>query len=162
LVDDHGATLFRVAFRLVGNRHEAEDLVQETFRSAWNSRALFEKGRGDRAWLVTILRRRAADFWRKPALPITAEQPPETMVHDADPLAKEYTDEMQLALESLTFELRESLLLVVVADLTHQETANLLGVPIGTVLSRVSRARERLRTALLAQSRSGGHSRERQ
>ena len=57
---------------------------------------------------------------------------------------------------SLNFppELRESLLLVVVGELTHQETANTLGVPLGTVLSRVSRARQRLRKNLLALSHS--------
>jgi RNA polymerase sigma-70 factor (ECF subfamily) len=67
-----------------------------------------------------------------------------------DPAADEFTDEMQQALGELPFELRESLLLVVVGDLTHQETADVLGVPLGTVLSRVSRARERLRKQLRA------------
>jgi RNA polymerase sigma-70 factor (ECF subfamily) len=66
-----------------------------------------------------------------------------------DPLADQYTDEMQRALNQLTPELRECLLLVVVAELTHQEAADVLSVPLGTVLSRVSRARERLRKALL-------------
>jgi RNA polymerase sigma-70 factor (ECF subfamily) len=56
---------------------------------------------------------------------------------------------MQQALSQLPSELRESLLLVVVGELTHQETANALGVPLGTVLSRVSRARQRLRKHLL-------------
>ncbi len=60
-------------------------------------------------------------------------------------MANEYTDEMQNALHRLPIELRESLLLVVVAELTHQEAADLLEVPLGTVLSRVSRARQRLR-----------------
>ena len=63
LVDGHGAALYRIAYRLVGDRHEAEDMVQETFRSAWKSRANFEAGRGDRAWLVSILRRRTVDRW---------------------------------------------------------------------------------------------------
>jgi RNA polymerase sigma-70 factor (ECF subfamily) len=57
---------------------------------------------------------------------------------------------MQHALDRLPDELRESLLLVVVGELTHQEAADLLGVPLGTVLSRVSRARTRLREYLLA------------
>ena len=46
-----------MAYRLIGDPHEAEDLVQETFRSAWKSRFRYEPGRGDRAWLVSILRR---------------------------------------------------------------------------------------------------------
>jgi RNA polymerase sigma-70 factor (ECF subfamily) len=57
---------------------------------------------------------------------------------------------MQAALARLPEELRETLLLVVVSELTHQETADLLAVPLGTVLSRVSRARKRLREYLLA------------
>ncbi len=71
-------------------------------------------------------------------------------VEAADPTADGFTDEMQQALAALPDELRESLLLVVVGELTHQETADALGVPLGTVLSRVSRARQRLRKELRA------------
>jgi RNA polymerase sigma-70 factor (ECF subfamily) len=69
-----------------------------------------------------------------------------------DPTTNDFTDEMQYALSQLPKELRESLLLVVVGELTHQETADVLGVPLGTVLSRVSRARQRLRKQLVAMS----------
>jgi RNA polymerase sigma-70 factor (ECF subfamily) len=71
-------------------------------------------------------------------------------VEAVDPTADGFTDEMQQALAALPEELRESLLLVVVGELTHQETADALGVPLGTVLSRVSRARQRLRKELRA------------
>ena len=67
-----------------------------------------------------------------------------------DPLRDDFTDEMQQALDQLPQDLRETLLLVVVAELTHQEAADMLQVPLGTVLSRVSRARKRLRECLLA------------
>ena len=69
-------------------------------------------------------------------------------VEAVDPTADGFTDEMQQGLAALPEELRESLLLVVVGELTHQETADMLGVPLGTVLSRVSRARQRLRKEL--------------
>jgi RNA polymerase sigma-70 factor (ECF subfamily) len=69
-------------------------------------------------------------------------------------LAGEYTDEMQAALARLPTDLRETLLLVVVGELTHQETADLLKIPLGTVLSRVSRARARLREYLLESAKS--------
>ncbi len=65
-----------------------------------------------------------------------------------DPCRDELTDEMQQALERLPVELKETLILVVVAELTHQEASEMLGVPLGTVLSRVSRARNRLREYL--------------
>ena len=152
LIDDHAPVLFRVAYRLVGDQHEAEDMVQETFRSAWNSRERFEAGRGDRAWLMAILRRRVVDRWRRrsPLRTLTYDTPPELAVDGDDPLRDDFTDEMQSALGQLPTELRETLLLVVVGELTHQEAANLLEVPLGTVLSRVSRARSRMREYLIA------------
>jgi RNA polymerase sigma-70 factor (ECF subfamily) len=155
MVTEHGPALYRTAYRLVGDRHEAEDLVQETFRSTWKSRDLFEHGRGERAWLVSILRRRAADRWRRKRLPavLHPDLSGDAAVEADDPLAADYSDEMQQALLRLPTELRETLLLVVVGELTHQEAADELQVPIGTVLSRVSRARERLRGFLLAGQR---------
>jgi RNA polymerase sigma-70 factor, ECF subfamily len=151
-VGDHGPALYRIAYRMVGDRHEAEDVVQDAFRSAWKSRRSFEAGRGERAWLVAILRRRVVDFWRRSSSlsVVSAETPIDVGVRADDPLANDYSDEMQHALACLPPELKETLLLVIVAELTHQEAADLLGVPLGTVLSRVSRARTRLREMLLA------------
>lgn len=152
LVDDHGPALFRMAYRMVGDRHEAEDVVQETYRSAWRSRERYQSGRGDRAWLASILRRRVVDRWRRrrPPVVVQGELTLDVSVPAEDPLADELSDEMQRSLDRLPKELRETLLLVVVGELTHQEVADLLGVPLGTVLSRVSRARRRLREFLLA------------
>jgi RNA polymerase sigma-70 factor (ECF subfamily) len=150
LVEEHGPSMYRIAYRMMGDQHEAEDMVQEAFRSAWKSRARYEAQRGNRAWLVSILRRRIIDRWRK--------KPPPSVVGDGselevgvegdDPFRDEFSDEIQAALDRLPVELRETLLLVVVGDLTHQETADLLEIPLGTVLSRVSRARTRLREFL--------------
>ena len=80
----------------------------------------------------------------------------EVRVEPIDPTASGFTDEMQAALNGLTLELRETLLLVVVGELTHQEVADLLAIPLGTVLSRVSRARKRLREFLISFAKSGG------
>ncbi|QDU88213.1 ECF RNA polymerase sigma factor SigW [Pirellulimonas nuda] len=152
LVEQHAPALYALAYRLVGDAHEAEDIVQETLRSAWCSRERFDQERGERAWLASILRRRVVDRWRRShRVPTPAgDQTLEVAAAAVDPLALEYTDEMQHALAGLSPELRESLLLVVVGELTHHETADLLGVPLGTVLSRVSRARQKLRKRLLA------------
>ncbi|GAA4424859.1 hypothetical protein GCM10023155_11380 [Bremerella cremea] len=65
-----------------------------------------------------------------------------------------FSDEMQAALQSLSNELREAILLVVVGELTHQEAADLLEVPLGTILSRVSRARKKLHHELSTRSPS--------
>ena len=155
MVADHGPALYRMAFRLVGDRHEAEDVVQDTLRSVWASRRRYEPGRGERAWLISILRRRAVDRWRKRSGPpvLALEAFTDVSVQAAKPVESGYTDEMQDALARLPRELRETLLLVVVGELTHQEAADELGVPLGTVLSRVSRARQRLREFLLEDAR---------
>jgi RNA polymerase sigma-70 factor (ECF subfamily) len=150
LVDSYAAALYRTAYRMIGDPHEAEDMVQETFRSAWKSRARYDPDRGDRSWLLAILRRRVIDRWRKrpPPRPLAEDGALEIGVEGEEPFADEFTDEVQAALDRLPAELRETLLLVVVAELTHQEAADLLGIPLGTVLSRVSRARTRLREYL--------------
>jgi RNA polymerase sigma-70 factor (ECF subfamily) len=152
LVDEHSPAMFRMAYRMTGDRHEAEDIVQETYRSAWKSRKRYEAGRGDRAWLASILRRRVVDRWRRRQPPMVMPEgtPIEVAVEGEDPLANDFSDEMQRSLNRLPVELRETLLLVVVGELTHQEVANMLAIPLGTVLSRVSRARKRLREYLLA------------
>jgi len=152
LIHDHAPALYRIAYRLVGDCHDAEDVVQETLRSAWKSRSSFECGRGQRAWLAAILRRRVIDRWRRAGLRLVlvGDGPLDVPVAAADPTTNEFTDEVEQALSQLPIELRESLLLVVVGELTHRETAEILGVPLGTVLSRVSRARQRLRKHLLA------------
>ena len=152
LVSQHAVTLYRLAFRMLGDPHEAEDAVQDAFRSAWRGRERYETSSGGRAWLTVILRRRVADRWRKRPRPSTLADA-ETLeigVEPPHPVEQQYTDEMQQALDLLPAELRETLLLVVVGELTHQEAADVLGVPLGTVLSRVSRARQRLRENWLA------------
>jgi RNA polymerase sigma-70 factor (ECF subfamily) len=151
LVAEHGPALYRMAYRMLGDQHEAEDIVQDTYRSAWKSRTLFQPGRGERAWLASILRRRVVDRWRrrKPTTFLADDAYAELGRAGEDPLRDQYTDDVQKALARLPDELRETLLLVVVAELTHQEAAHVLAVPLGTVLSRVSRARKRLREYLL-------------
>lgn len=153
MVDAHGAALYRIAYRMVGNQHDAEDLVQETFRSAWDSRSRYRPDLGERAWLVTILRRRVVDGWRKRRMRTIAfdEAVLDVGVEGDDPAAREFEDHIQAALAQLPDQLREALLLVVVGELTHQEVADMLEVPLGTVLSRVSRARTQMRKMLVAE-----------
>lgn len=154
---DHVAVLYRVAYRLLGDAHHAEDVLQDTFRSAWTSRHLYDRSRSERAWLLAILRRRVADHWRRHEtreVPLGPEAPAPVAAGTTDPFRDELSAAMQRALERLPAELRETLLLVVVGELTHQEAADLQGIPLGTVLSRVSRGRSRLREYLLEGDRA--------
>lgn len=153
LVDEHGPALYRLAYRLIGDAHDAEEIVQETLRSAWTSRDRFDTTRGQRAWLASILRRRSADRWRRVGRTLPAmsgDHVLEYTVEDSDPLQQGFTDQMQAALSRLPDDMREALLMVIVGELTHQETADALDTPLGTILSRVSRGRKRLRDELLA------------
>ena len=166
-VSDHVETLYRVAYRLVGDPHDAEDVVQDAFRSAWTSLELYDPGRSERAWLLAILRRRVADHWRRSggrpargrADRIAGDVPDPVAPAGRDPFADELSVAMQRALDRLPDDVRETLLLVVVGGLTHQEAADLQGIPLGTVLSRVSRGRVRLREYLLEAevARPDGH-----
>ena len=75
---------------------------------------------------------------------------------DPDPFDQDFSDEVQIALNQLPDDLKETLLLVVVGELTHQEAADLLNIPLGTVLSRVSRSRKKLRQAMMVMSEEVG------
>jgi len=153
-VCEHAAVLYRVAIRQIGDRHDAEDVVQDAFRSAWLSRDLYDRSRSERAWLLAILRRRVVDHWRKKGSveTVTSGDLVQSARADADPFGDELSGSLQEALETLPPEMKETLLLVVVGELTHQEAADLQNIPLGTVLSRVSRARARLRQHLLART----------
>jgi RNA polymerase sigma-70 factor (ECF subfamily) len=158
LVAECGPSLYRMAYRMVGDRHDAEDLVQETYRCLWKGRWTFHPGEGERAWLVAILRRRVIDRWRRkgPVQPVSGgEFLARCVAADWEPDDGAYSDPVQQALQLLPEQLREALLLVVVGELTHQEAADVLGIPLGTVLSRVSRARKQLRKYLLTAAQNG-------
>lgn len=158
LVAEYGPSLYRMAYRMIGDRHEAEDLVQETYRCLWKGRWTFHPGEGERAWLAAILRRRVIDRWRRkgPLRPVTGGE----LLAQRETTGWEqekggYSDPVQHGLHMLPEPLREALLLVVVGELTHQEAADVLGIPLGTVLSRVSRARKQLRKYVLAAAKNG-------
>ena len=125
---DHVEILYRLAFRLLGNAHDAEDVLQDTFRSAWTSRHLYDESRSERAWLIAILRRRVADHWRRQRdkeVSLGGESPQMVAPPGDDPFVDELSLAMQRGLQRLATELRETLLLVVVGELTHQQAVDL-------------------------------------
>jgi RNA polymerase sigma-70 factor (ECF subfamily) len=150
---DHIPRLRRYARALVGDRYSADDLVQDTLERAWNKFYLWRPGSDLRAWLFAIMhnvfvnqarRRRYAvelPMDEVPAVAVRATQSEQLELHDVD-----------RALRTLPAEQREVVLLVVVEQLTYGEVSRALDIPIGTVMSRLSRARERLRQLLGGQA----------
>jgi len=140
----HTRSLLRVARKLIADPAEAEDLVQETMLSAWRGFHQFRAGTNLRAWLFRILINtfHARARKKKPALVPLPK-------HDR-PLQSDTSGviEVQQALEDLPIEQRTVLLLAVVEGFTCSEIAEMLDAPIGTVMSRLSRARQAVRDRL--------------
>lgn len=139
----HLAELLRVARRLTLDPASAEDLVQETMMLAWRGFPRFELGTNARAWLFRILFNAFYGEGRKAQ---REAQIPSSEV-SVRPMLQE-SAEISEAFDSLPVEQRTVLLLCVVEGFTCQEAAGILDVPVGTVMSRLSRGREGLRQIL--------------
>jgi RNA polymerase sigma-70 factor (ECF subfamily) len=144
--------LFAAAYRMTGNAHDAEDLVQETFLRAHRALDGFEAGSNARAWLLTILRRVRTDaFRRRQRRPRTVELVPDStdvaVAPAQDALASGY-EELERALAALPENFRTAVVLRDLQELSYAEIAEAVGVPVGTVMSRIHRGRALLREAL--------------
>ncbi|MGE0874373.1 MAG: RNA polymerase sigma factor [Burkholderiales bacterium] len=140
--------LRRYARALTGERISADDLVQDTLERAWRKMHLFRTGTDLRAWLFTVMHNVYVNQVRTGRLAVVdgedlAEIP--ERAGEADGLAMRDLDR---AIACLPDEQREVLLLVALEDMTYDEAARALDVPIGTVMSRLSRAREKLRAMM--------------
>jgi RNA polymerase sigma-70 factor (ECF subfamily) len=158
--------LFRVALTLTGSPADAEDLVQETVMRAFRALDRFD-GRHPRAWLLTILRNTNMNMHRRQRPDLVqdwdAVRDPrpafgaERHISAEDAVLDDILDEdLEAAVKSLDSRFRTVLLLVDVDRLTYAEAAEALGVPVGTVMSRLSRARDRVRASLRAHTSSFG------
>jgi RNA polymerase sigma-70 factor (ECF subfamily) len=143
-------SLRRYARGLVGERDRADDLVQDTLERACARFALWRRQGEVRAWLFGIMHNQFVDRLR------AQRSRPEDSAGDAlpeQPQRPQQTDALELrdlerVLQRLPPEQREVLLLVAVEELSYQEVASAIGVPVGTVMSRLSRARARLQQEL--------------
>lgn len=148
----HVDRLFRHAMWLERNRAEAEDLVQETLVQALQSFHRFTLGTNCRAWLVSILQHVRANRLRKQGRAVidtSVDAQVAKVVPYVPPIPDHVTDEdMLLALQQIPQHHQEVILLCDVEDMTYKEIAAALGLPIGTVMSRLHRGRELLRIEL--------------
>lgn len=147
----HLDALFRTAARVVGDRTEAEDLVQEAYLQAWKSFHRFEPGTNCRAWLFKILfhviqhhRRK----WYSSRGHETDELLEQTVAY-VPPVSQHLKDEEVLAaFDRLPAQYRDVVLLADVEEFSYKEVAEALKIPVGTVMSRLSRGRKLLRSEL--------------
>jgi RNA polymerase sigma-70 factor (ECF subfamily) len=146
---DHVAGLRRYALALTGSRYEAEDLVQETLTRAIGAAGGFRKGGNLRGWLFSIMHnafisgvrsRRAAEQEVDDNLPELRQSPSQ--------LDRLEVRDVLSALSRLPEAQRAALVLVGLEDFSYAEAARVLGVPIGTLMSRLARGREALRRAM--------------
>jgi len=151
-VQAHGAELYRFAYRLSGSHQITEDLVQETYVEAWKSVNNLHGPAKVRAWLFQILRFRYAHFIRDGKRRMHASALEGVDAPDPTPAATERVadrEALQGALNELSADVRETFLMVFMQGYKCREAAEELHVPLGTVLSRLNRARTALRSRLL-------------
>jgi RNA polymerase sigma-70 factor (ECF subfamily) len=143
--------LRRYARALVGERASADDLVQDTLERAWAKLHLYRRGTDLRAWLFTVMHnvhvnRLRAERFNDPL----EDEMPELASHGTQSDALLVRD-VDRAIARLPADQRAVLLLVTLEEMSYDEVARTLGIPIGTVMSRLSRAREKLRVMMLGQ-----------
>lgn len=155
----HLDTIYRVALRLAGDEAAAEDLTQDTMLKAFRAWHQYERGTNVRAWLLTILRHTFINQYRKaqrmgPTIDIADVEAFTVFreVMDADPEGRFFDeivdDEILRAIDRLPAEFRETLILSDVEGLPYAEIARITDVPVGTVKSRLFRARQALQREL--------------
>ena len=154
----HSKSLLRTALRLCPVRAEAEDLVQETLLRAWRAFEQYQPGTNCKAWLFRIMlnlaAKRTQQSRRAPALSSLDEAAEWNAIPPAPAVSNFGESNVHAALEAMSEEHRVVLLLAVVEGFTCKEIGKILEVPVGTVMSRLSRARMGLRQRLLELERA--------
>ncbi|RLV54651.1 RNA polymerase sigma factor SigE [Aeromicrobium phragmitis] len=166
IVDAHSPQVYRLAYRLTGNRQDAEDLMQDVFVRVFNSLESYEPG-NFAGWIHRITTNLFLDKARKAQRQKTlalfddaeermpsADVLPEYVVHDAG-----FDPDVETALGSLPREFRVAVVLCDVEGLSYEEISDVLGVKLGTVRSRIHRGRAQLRAALSHREPSRGRTR---
>lgn len=148
--------LYNFAHWLAQDRTEAEDLVQETYFKALKAFSSFHPGTNFRAWMYRILRNTfltsRTGLKASATVPLDSDDSPELPAEPDTPetILLEHSQQhiLQTAIESLPVHFREVLLLCDVEEMSYQEISETLSIPMGTVMSRLSRARRALRESL--------------
>jgi RNA polymerase sigma-70 factor (ECF subfamily) len=162
IVREHADRVYRLAYRLAGNQHDAEDLTQETFIRVFRSLATYQPGTFE-GWLHRITTNLFLDLARRRSrlrmegLPEDAERLPGDDPSPEQAYAQSHLDpDLQAALDSLSPEFRAAVVLCDVEGLSYEEIGATLGVKLGTVRSRIHRGRQALKAELERQRNLAG------
>lgn len=165
LVAQHGDHVYRLAYRLCGNAHDAEDITQEAFIRVFRSLDRYKPGTFE-GWMHRIVTNLFLDSARRrgrirfEALPEDAERVPGRERSPEQVISEETFDPvLQTALANLSPEFRAAVVLSDIEDLSYEEVGRILGVKMGTVRSRIHRGRAALRAELEAAGVTGAHQR---
>lgn len=165
LVAQHGDRVYRLAYRLCGNAHDAEDITQEAFIRVFRSLDRYKPGTFE-GWMHRIVTNLFLDSARRrgrirfEALPEDAERVPGRERSPEQVISEETFDPvLQTALANLSPEFRAAVVLSDIEDLSYEEVGRILGVKMGTVRSRIHRGRAALRAELEAAGVTGPHQR---
>jgi RNA polymerase sigma-70 factor (ECF subfamily) len=172
----HLDALYNTAYRMARNAEDAEDLVQETFLKGYRSYAQFTPGTNLKAWLFKILKNTFInEYRRKQAAPrksdfaeiedaFESQLAPEAAGQMKNPeeeaLANAFDEDVQRALDLLPADYRMAVLLADIEGFSYREIAEILEIPVGTVMSRLYRGRKLLEEAMLRYAREHGYMRE--
>jgi RNA polymerase sigma-70 factor (ECF subfamily) len=162
LYDRYGSALYALAYRIVGQRADAEEVIVEAFTQVWRDANKFDAGRGSvAAWLTTIARSRALDFMRARTRRDKATESAAQDQTDASPTMGSWQNDpgdsveqterrhhVRLALEMLSPSQRQAIELAYFDGLSQSEIAERLGEPLGTVKTRIRLGLHKLRDAL--------------
>jgi len=168
-------SLYRTALRLTRNQQEAEDLVQETMLKAFRFSKSYQPGTNLRAWLFPILNTSAINRYRKQATHPTPATLPDgeefylynrirdlsgqelTKAAEDEVLSKYLDEDVYKALNDLPINFRMPVILADIEGMSYKEIAEALQIPIGTVMSRISRARRQLQQSLWNYAQERGY-----
>jgi RNA polymerase sigma-70 factor, ECF subfamily len=153
----HATAAFSLAYRMVGARSAAEDVVQEAFLALWRSGGRYDRARGSvRSWILGIVHNRAIDALRRHAVHERRRAYDETAAErldagdrtDVEAVRRGEADQVRGALEGLPADQRRVIELAYFSGYTHTEIAEMLAMPLGTVKGRMRLGLEKLRTRL--------------
>ena len=161
----HLGALYRTALRMIGKDAAAEDAVQETYLRAWRFYPQYKDGTNFKAWIFTILHSVVVSAGRREAMaplatdwsdgePAAAEEVQYLSADDLDTIGQKVGDAAREALLKMPPDLRIVFLLSSVDELSYKEISETVGIPLGTVMSRLFRARGFLRKELSEAARS--------